>query len=96
MSDLFDAVDAFLAEEPDDLPPPATRRALREAAGRTQEEVALALGVARATVNTWEKNRNRPQRRNFQAYRRLLKGWAAKYPHALSTTARPRAFGTSS
>lgn len=84
MSDVFDAVDALLAEEPDVLPPPAARRALREAAGRTQEEVARSLGVARATVNTWENNHNRPQRKNFQAYLRLLNGWAAKYPDALT------------
>ncbi len=37
------------------LPPPAERRRIREAAGLSQSDVALALGVSSPTVWRWEQ-----------------------------------------
>jgi hypothetical protein len=43
--ELFANIDALLAEEPQ-LPPPAERARLREAAGITQARLAVALNLA--------------------------------------------------
>ncbi|WP_331766884.1 telomere-associated protein Tap [Embleya sp. NBC_00896] len=82
MSDLFDAVDALLAQAAaeDDLPPPAERERLRKVARLTQKQVADALEVARETVVAWEKGRSEPRSPQRQAYARLLDGLAARYP----------------
>jgi transcriptional regulator with XRE-family HTH domain len=37
-----------------DLPAPAIRRALRESAGLSQQDVADVCGVTRAAVSRWE------------------------------------------
>ncbi|MDT0322251.1 helix-turn-helix transcriptional regulator [Streptomyces millisiae] len=77
--ELFAAVDEVLARGPI-LPPPAERTRLREAAGLTQEEVAQVLQARRETVIAWESGRKTPRPPRLQAYKRLLDGWAAKYP----------------
>ncbi len=43
-----------------DLPPPARCKALREAAGLSQQEVAEAVGVTRQAVGHWETGARRP------------------------------------
>ncbi|MDX3523746.1 telomere-associated protein Tap [Streptomyces scabiei] len=62
------------------LPPPTERKRLREAAGLTQEDVAIALQTKRETVNGWEAGRTMPRPPRLAAYKHLLDGWAAMYP----------------
>ncbi|MFJ4569058.1 telomere-associated protein Tap [Streptomyces caelestis] len=77
--ELFANVDALLEEEPQ-LPPPAERARLREAAGITQARLAAALKTSTQTVKNWENGRSEPKPPRLEAYQRLLNGWAAKYP----------------
>jgi DNA-binding XRE family transcriptional regulator len=60
-----------------ELPPPATRRALRLAAGVTQGEIAEACGVTRQAVCQWERGIATPGRAALVRYievLRLLRG----------------------
>ncbi|MFF8452199.1 telomere-associated protein Tap [Streptomyces leeuwenhoekii] len=85
--ELFASVDALLEEEPQ-LPPPAERARLREAAGITQARLATALKTTTQSVKNWENGRSEPKEPRLTAYQRLLKGWAAKYPaHAAPAAA---------
>ncbi|MFG2337125.1 helix-turn-helix domain-containing protein [Streptomyces yangpuensis] len=59
------------------LPAPNERRRLREAAELTLDEVAEAVGVASATVRSWESGRTTPRGRKRDAYARLLAGLPA-------------------
>ncbi|MFJ8351522.1 telomere-associated protein Tap [Streptomyces sp. NPDC094153] len=77
--ELFASVDALLEEEPQ-LPPPAERARLREAAGITQARLAVALKTSTQSIKNWENGRSEPKPPRLEAYQRLLKGWAAKYP----------------
>ncbi|MFJ2819459.1 telomere-associated protein Tap [Streptomyces sp. NPDC087294] len=77
--ELFASVDALLEEEPQ-LPPPAERARLREAAGITQARLATALKSTVQTVKNYENGRSEPKSPRLEAYQRLLNGWAAKYP----------------
>ncbi|MFF3932914.1 telomere-associated protein Tap [Streptomyces hirsutus] len=77
--ELFANIDALLEEEPQ-LPPPAERARLREAAGITQARLATALKTSTQTVKNYENGRSEPKSPRLEAYQRLLKGWAAKYP----------------
>ncbi|MER6353788.1 helix-turn-helix domain-containing protein [Streptomyces sp. NPDC001634] len=77
--ELFAAVDSLLAGEPE-LPLPAERARLREAAGVTQARLAQVLRTTTQTVKNWENGRSEPRPPRRQAYQRLLEGWAAKYP----------------
>ncbi|POG43193.1 transcriptional regulator [Streptomyces sp. ZL-24] len=79
MSELFDGVDALLARR-SDLPPPAERERLRKAGRYTQQEVADALGVTRATLVNWESGKTEPRPPARAAYARLLDGLAARHP----------------
>ncbi|AZS76155.1 transcriptional regulator [Streptomyces lydicus] len=79
--ELFTAVDALLEGEPQ-LPSPAERSRLREAAGVTQARLAQVLQSTTQTVKNWENGRSEPRPPRLQAYQRLLEGWAAKYPSA--------------
>ncbi|MGW1137224.1 telomere-associated protein Tap [Streptomyces zhihengii] len=87
--ELFANIDALLVEEPQ-LPPPAERARLREAAGITQARLATALRSTVQTVKNYENGRSEPKEPRLSAYQRLLKGWAAKYP-AHGTLAAPPA-----
>jgi DNA-binding transcriptional regulator YiaG len=77
--ELFASVDALLEEEPQ-LPPPAERARLREAAGVTQARLAAALKTTTQTVKNYENGRSEPKPPRLEAYQRLLNGWAVKYP----------------
>ncbi|MCZ4101073.1 telomere-associated protein Tap [Streptomyces sp. H39-C1] len=77
--ELFANIDALLEEEPQ-LPPPAERARLREAAGITQARLAVALKTSTQSIKNWENGRSEPKEPRLTAYQRLLKGWAAKYP----------------
>jgi len=84
--ELFASVDALLEEEPQ-LPPPAERARLREAAGITQARLSVALKTSTQTVKNYENGRSEPKSPRLEAYQRLLKGWAAKYPAHTSSAA---------
>ncbi|MER5207112.1 sigma factor-like helix-turn-helix DNA-binding protein [Streptomyces sp. NPDC002825] len=56
----------------DTLPTPKERRRLREALALSEEQVAEALGVTKATVRSWETGRSAPRGRKREAYARLL------------------------
>ncbi|WP_373302652.1 helix-turn-helix transcriptional regulator, partial [Streptomyces litmocidini] len=45
---------------------------MREALALSEEEVAEAMGVTRATVRSWETGRSAPRGRKREAYARLL------------------------
>ncbi|MET7852933.1 helix-turn-helix domain-containing protein [Streptomyces avermitilis] len=85
--ELFASVDALLEAEPQ-LPLPAERARLREAAGITQARLATALKTTTQSVKNWENGRSEPKSPRLEAYQRLLNGWAAKHP-AHSTPAVP-------
>ncbi|MEW2400298.1 helix-turn-helix domain-containing protein [Streptomyces sp. NPDC046862] len=80
-NELFSAVDALLEQvAQDDLPPPAERKRLREAAGLSQAQVAKATGTRREAVGNWESGRTEPRPPQRAAYARLLEGLAARFP----------------
>ncbi|MEU9448661.1 DUF6879 family protein [Streptomyces sp. NPDC048277] len=79
MSELFDAVDALIASV-SPLPPPAERRRLRSAHGLTQEQIAGALRIRRATVSDWEAGRTEPRQPEREAYAHLLRNLARLHP----------------
>ncbi|WP_406093455.1 helix-turn-helix domain-containing protein [Streptomyces sp. NBC_01013] len=54
------------------LPTPKERRRLREAKSLSEEQVAAAVGVTRATVRAWETGRTSPRGRKREAYARLI------------------------
>ncbi|MGW4806448.1 telomere-associated protein Tap [Kitasatospora sp. NPDC004272] len=80
--ELFAAVDALLAgKEPGpQLPEPAERARLREAAGVTQAQLAKVLQSTVQTVKNYENGRSTPKPPRLEAYVRLLEGWAERYP----------------
>ncbi|MFB7657896.1 MULTISPECIES: telomere-associated protein Tap [unclassified Streptomyces] len=88
--ELFGLVDALLEEEPQ-LPPPAERARLREAAGVTQARLAAALQSTAQTVKNWENGRSEPRPPRLEAYQRLLAGWAAKLPNPAAAPQAPAA-----
>ncbi|MGW7821823.1 telomere-associated protein Tap [Streptomyces puniciscabiei] len=78
---LFSAVDALLEQvDQDDLPAPAERRRLREAAGLSQAQVATALKTRRETVASWEAGQREPRPPQRAAYARLLEKLAERFP----------------
>ncbi|OKJ58434.1 helix-turn-helix domain-containing protein [Streptomyces sp. CB02115] len=64
------------------LPSPKERRRLREAKSLSEEQVAAAVGVTRATVRSWETGRTSPRGRKRALYAKLI----APEPGALATT----------
>lgn len=54
------------------LPTPKERRRLREALALSEEQVAEAVGVTKATVKAWETGRSAPRGRKREAYAKLL------------------------
>ncbi|MFJ2431955.1 helix-turn-helix domain-containing protein [Streptomyces anulatus] len=63
------------------LPSPKERRRLREAKSLSEEQVAAAVGVTRATVRSWETGRTSPRGRKRALYAKLI----APEPEALAT-----------
>ncbi|MGY4280754.1 telomere-associated protein Tap [Streptomyces sp. M18.1] len=79
--ELFSAVDALLEQvAQNDLPSPAERRRLRDAAGLSQAQVAKVLDTRRETVASWESGRNEPRPPQRAAYARLLEKLAERFP----------------
>lgn len=54
------------------LPPPATARMIRLAAGVSQERLAQELGVHRMTILRWENGTRRPRGLARAAYVQVL------------------------
>ncbi|MFF7651103.1 telomere-associated protein Tap [Streptomyces sp. NPDC007983] len=86
MSELFDAIDALIAGQ-SPLPPPAERERLRTAHGLSQEQVAKALKVRRATVVNWESGKTEPRPPQREAYAHFLSELAKLYPAPAPTPA---------
>lgn len=59
-----------------ELPAPKMRRALREAAGVSQDAVAQSIGVHRMTVNRWESGQCEPTPQHVIAYAAILRDLA--------------------
>ncbi|MGW2472100.1 helix-turn-helix domain-containing protein [Streptomyces sp. NPDC001665] len=70
------------------LPSPKERRRLREALSLTEDQVASAVGVTRATVRAWETGRSSPRGRKREAYARLI-GAVAAAPESPAPPASP-------
>ncbi len=78
---LFSAVDALLEQvAQDELPAPAERRRLREAAGLSQAQIANALNARREAVGNWETGKTEPRPPKRAAYARLLEKLAERFP----------------
>ncbi|MFB7210227.1 helix-turn-helix domain-containing protein [Streptomyces sp. NPDC056255] len=73
----------------DPLPSPKERRRLREAKSLSEEQVAAAMGVTRATVRSWETGRTTPRGRKREAYARLINGGRPS-PQATPPSARTK------
>ncbi|MBB4951357.1 DNA-binding XRE family transcriptional regulator [Kitasatospora gansuensis] len=86
---MFQAVDALLARA-EELPPPDERARLRKAARLTQQQIADALQVKRETIWTWEKGRVEPRTPQREAYARLLRGLAERFPAPVEAEAPER------
>ncbi|MBK3543064.1 helix-turn-helix domain-containing protein [Streptomyces sp. MBT60] len=65
------------------LPSPKERRRLREAKSLSEEEVAAAVGVTRATVRSWETGRASPRGRKRALYAKLIAPEPAVKPPAV-------------
>ena len=59
-----------------DLPKPAIRRAIREAAGLSRAAVAAELGVTRQAVDNWERGLRTPRPPHLHKYAALLRALA--------------------
>jgi DNA-binding transcriptional regulator YiaG len=57
------------------LPPPETRRQLRESAGLSRPAVAARLGVSGEALRLWEEGLREPQGTNRDAYLQMLASW---------------------
>ena len=55
------------------LPTPALRRAIREAAGVSQGQIAREVGVHRMTVCRWESGTSTPAGKHLHAYAAILR-----------------------
>ncbi|WP_424569973.1 helix-turn-helix domain-containing protein [Streptomyces sp. CH-036] len=74
------------------LPSPKERRRLREAKSLSEEEVAAAVGVTRATVRSWETGRTSPRGRKRALYAKLIAPEPAVKPPAVKpSVAKPPA-----
>jgi DNA-binding transcriptional regulator YiaG len=51
-----------------DLPAPEERRAIRQAAGLSQGELAQAIGVTRQAISNWESGVRTPQGTFLERY----------------------------
>ncbi len=56
-----------------DLPDPAMRRAIREAAHASRKDVAAELGVSSQAVMLWELGKRSPSRRHLANYVQCLR-----------------------
>ncbi|MEV7278513.1 sigma factor-like helix-turn-helix DNA-binding protein [Streptomyces sp. NPDC093111] len=76
------------------LPSPKEQRRLREALSLSEEQVAEAMGVTRATVRSWETGRSAPRGRKREAYAKLLGVYEEPTTPRTEQPARPAPAGT--
>ncbi|MFF2410227.1 helix-turn-helix domain-containing protein [Streptomyces sp. NPDC058092] len=76
------------------LPSPKALRRLREAKSLSEEQVAMAVGVTRATVRSWETGRTTPRGRKGEVYARLISGGRTG-PQAAPPSARTKSTASS-
>ncbi|MFD4125022.1 helix-turn-helix domain-containing protein [Streptomyces globisporus] len=69
------------------LPSPKERRRLREAKSLSEEEVAAAVGVTRATVRSWETGRTSPRGRKRALYAKVIAPEPAVKPPVVTAEA---------
>ncbi|WP_406383378.1 helix-turn-helix domain-containing protein [Streptomyces sp. NBC_01618] len=74
--------------------PPKERRRLREAKSLSEEQVAMAVGVTRATVRSWATGRTTPRGRKGAVYARLISG-GRKGRQATPSSARTKSTASS-
>lgn len=73
-----------------DLPPPAERRAIRDAARFTRREVAERLGVSESSIRLWESPKSpTPIRAHLAPYMQLLREMQAYIEAAKQTAEQP-------
>ncbi|MER6994563.1 helix-turn-helix domain-containing protein [Streptomyces sp. NPDC000410] len=72
------ATDPTENPDPDPLPSPKERRRLREAKSLSEEQLARAVGVTRATLRSWETGRTSPRGRKRETYAKLLAEYEAE------------------
>ncbi|MEV4948184.1 helix-turn-helix domain-containing protein [Streptomyces sp. NPDC053755] len=78
------------------LPPPKERRRLREALALSEDQLAEAMGVTRATVRSWETGRTEPRGRKREAYMKLLGAYEEEpEPSRAGSAPEPEARGKS-
>ncbi|WP_351235509.1 sigma factor-like helix-turn-helix DNA-binding protein [Streptomyces sp. NPDC002133] len=70
------------------LPSPKERRRLREARSLSEEQVAEAVGVTRATIKSWETGRTNPRGRKRDVYAKLLATYEEEIAAREATAAR--------
>ncbi|PCG81543.1 DNA-directed RNA polymerase sigma-70 factor [Streptomyces sp. WZ.A104] len=73
------------------LPSPKERRRLRESKSLSEDQVAAAVGVTRATVRSWETGRTSPRGRKRALYAKLIAPETPSPPEAAPATAQPKA-----
>jgi DNA-binding transcriptional regulator YiaG len=73
VTDIAAGLSAEMQRNARRLPPPPTRRALREAAGLTTEQLGHVLGVTRQTVSNWETGRRTPRGAQLESYLEALR-----------------------
>ncbi len=66
------------------LPPPTERRAIRDRAEASLEDIARELGVTRMTVCRWERGDRKPRPKHRAAYVRLLRRLATEFDASLT------------
>ena len=67
-----------------ELPPPALRRAIRRAAGRSMQDLATALSVTRQSISFWERGLIEPTEPHATQYARLLDDLRIEAAHTLA------------
>ena len=72
MNDVQAAIREAIGQRPD-LPEPATRKALRQRAGLTQDTVARIVGVSRPMVTLYEAGSREPSGEHRRRYAEALK-----------------------
>lgn len=75
MTELLDLAERLQVRQA--LPPPNVRRALREAAGLSQEDIARAIGTSRQAVAHWEAGDRYPRPQHLRPYVEVLRLLAA-------------------
>ncbi|MCU1592172.1 MAG: polymerase subunit sigma-24 [Frankiales bacterium] len=73
VTDIAAGLTAEIGRNAQQLPPPRTRRALRQAAGLSTEQLGHVLGVTRQTVSNWETGRRTPRGEQLVAYLEALR-----------------------